>query len=285
MAGVLLFLAAPAGAATQVTGWGGEVVRLDAPPKRIVTIFASNTEIVAALGLTDRIVGIDGLTKYPPEALHAPRVSGRQGFSVDAIVAARPDLVIVTPARQAAFMLADPMRRLGIPTLVLNSRTVAEVIANIETVAVLCGVASRGDALARQLTARIDNIAANIPKRRPGVVMITGRVGNGMLSVARPNTYTGDAIRLAGGRFALDPKMALSAISPEELLRADPEVLLYAGSQSEREELLSSPGWSRSQAVRGGHVYTVSRSEFLIPGPRTIDGIESLAALLRKLSM
>jgi iron complex transport system substrate-binding protein len=77
------------------------VVTLPAPPRRIVTIFASNTEMVAALGLTDRIVGIEAYTRHPPEVVSKPLVGGRLGFSVDAMVGLRPDLVVVTPARQA----------------------------------------------------------------------------------------------------------------------------------------------------------------------------------------
>jgi ABC-type Fe3+-hydroxamate transport system substrate-binding protein len=61
-------------------------VTLPAPPQRIVTIFASNTEMLAALGLADRIVGIEAYTRYPPEILHRPLVGGRLGFSIDAVV-------------------------------------------------------------------------------------------------------------------------------------------------------------------------------------------------------
>ena len=94
-------------------------VTVPEPPQRIVTIFASNTEMVAALGLADRIVGIEAYTRYPPEVLKKPLVGGRLGFSVDEVVAQRPDLVVVTPSRQAANQLVDPMERLGIPIVVL----------------------------------------------------------------------------------------------------------------------------------------------------------------------
>lgn len=64
-------------------------------------IFASNTELVAALGPSDRIAGVEAYTRLPPEMAQKPRVGGRLGFSVDAIAAQRPDLLIVTPSRQA----------------------------------------------------------------------------------------------------------------------------------------------------------------------------------------
>ena len=86
----------------------GRRVEIAAPPQRIVSIFASNTELVAALGLLDRVVGVEDFTRFPPGVERIPKVGGRLGFSVDAVVARQPDLVIVTPARQAAHQLVDP---------------------------------------------------------------------------------------------------------------------------------------------------------------------------------
>ena len=252
-----------------------------APPRRIVTIFASNTELVAALGLADRIVGIEAYTRYPPEVAGKPLVGGRLGFSVDAIVRARPDLVVVTPARQAVNQLVDPMERIGVPIIVLMQRSVPEIFGNIRLLGRVAGVPERGEEVAGRLEARLARTMQRIGDRAPPrAVMITGRLGNGLLLVARPGTYTGDAIRLAGGRFALDGRGAIAQMSPEAILAADPDVLLYAGSPAEREELIARPGWSEMRAVVAKRVYTVSRAELLIPGPRTVDGIEQLAALL-----
>ena len=123
-------------------------VTVPEPPQRIVTIFASNTEMVAALGLADRIVGIEAYTRYPPEVLKKPLVGGRLGFSVDEVVAQRPDLVVVTPSRQAANQLVDPMQRLGIPIVVLLQRNVPEILSNIRLLGRLTGVPERGEQLA-----------------------------------------------------------------------------------------------------------------------------------------
>jgi iron complex transport system substrate-binding protein len=87
------------------------IVTLRAPPQRIIPVYSSNVELVAALGLADRIVGIEAFTRYPPEIPNRTRIGGRLGISVDATVALEPDLVIVTPGRQAVFQLvvdSDP---------------------------------------------------------------------------------------------------------------------------------------------------------------------------------
>jgi iron complex transport system substrate-binding protein len=256
-------------------------VTLPAPPRRIVTIFASNTEMIAALGLADRIVGIEAYTRYPPEVLGKPLVGGRLGFSADAVVQQRPDLVVVTPARQAANQLVDPMERIGVPIIVLQQRNVAEVIANIRLLGRATGVPDRGEDLAAQLETRIGAVARRVENlARPRTIMITGRIGNGLLLVARPTTYTGDAVILAGGRFGLDGSALLAQVSPEAVLNADPDVLLFAGNQRDLEELIARPGWKDMHAVRTKRAYAVSRAELLIPGPRTIDGIEHLAELV-----
>jgi len=257
------------------------VVTLPAPPRRIVTIFASNTEMVAALGLADRIVGIEAYTRYPPEVAGKPLVGGRLGFSVDAVVGLRPDLVVVTPARQAANQLVDPMQRLGVPIIVLLQRSVPEILANIRLLGRVAAVPERGEELAARLEARLARTMQRVKDRAPPrAVMITGRLGNGLLLMARPGTYTGDAIALAGGRFALEGRGAIAQVSPEAVLAADPDVLLYAGSPADRDDLIRRPGWSEMRAVTTKRAYAVSRAELLIPGPRTIDGIEHLAALL-----
>jgi iron complex transport system substrate-binding protein len=251
----------------------GRDVAIPAPPQRIVPIFASNTEIVAALGLTDRIVGIEAYTRYPPEVTNRPLVGGRLGFSVDAVVGLRPDLVIVTPSRQAAHQLIDPMERLGIPIVVFLQRNVDEILNNIRLMGRVAGIAGHGEEVAAGLEARMARVRDRTQGlERPRTIMITGRLGNGLMLVAREGTYTGDAIVRAGD--------ARRPLKPEAILNADPDVLLLAGSERDLKELIARPGWSDLAAVRSGRVHAVPRPELLIPGPRTVDGIERLAVLL-----
>lgn len=277
----LIGAAAPAVAEPlRLTDAVGRAVEIAQPPQRIVPIFASNAELVAALGLTDRIVGVESYTRFPPELTQKPQVGGRLGFSVDAIVAQRPDLLIVTPARQAMHQLIDPMTRLGVPVVVLLARSVAEVMDNLRLVGRAAGVPERGEAVAAALEARLAGIEKTAPVSRPRVAMITGRLGNGLVLIARADTYTGDAIVKAGGRHALE-RSIVAHVSPEAIVAADPDVLLFAGTKADLDALVAQPAWRLSRAVRDGRAYTVARAEFLIPGPRTVDGIEKLAALLR----
>jgi iron complex transport system substrate-binding protein len=277
-----LALALPAHAAEPITVHDAfnRSVTLPAPPQRIVPIFASNTEIVASLGLADRIVGIESFTRYPREVLDRPLVGGRLGFSVDVLVALKPDLVVVTPSRQAANQLIDPMERLGVPIVVFLQRSVPEILANIRLMGRIAGVPERGEEVAARYEARLAAVRRRVEGLKPpSTIMITGRLGNGLLLVAREGTYTGDAMAMAGARFALPGTATIAQVSPEAILNADPDVLLWAGNERDLKDLVARPGWADMRAVRTRRAHAVSRVELLIPGPRTIDGIEHLAAI------
>ncbi|MBY0360559.1 MAG: ABC transporter substrate-binding protein [Phreatobacter sp.] len=274
-------LAAPAAASELIVDALGRRVVLSTPPRRIVPIFASNTELVVAAGLTDRIVGVEAYTRFPPAIAGLPQVGGRLGFSVDRVARLRPDLVIVTPARQAVHQLVDPLERLGIPVMVLNHPSLAAVLANLRLVARAGGVAAEGEAVARRLEARLAAVTARTASRpRPRALMITGRVSNGLLLVARPDSYTADAARAAGTRDALEGSRLLSQVSPEAILRADPDCILFAGTEAAMRDVFDAAAWAGLGARRNGRLFAVNRAEFLIPGPRVVDGIESLAARL-----
>jgi iron complex transport system substrate-binding protein len=277
----LAAFASPAGAQPlTVHDSFGRAVTVPAPPQRIIPIFASNVEIVASLGLADRIVGIEAYTRYPREVLDRPLVGGRLGFSADAVVALQPDLVVVTPSRQAANQLIDPMERIGVPILVLLQRSVPEILDNIRLIGRVAGVSERGEEVVARFQARLDAVKRKVEGQpEPSAIMITGRLGNGLMLVAREGTYTGDAMRLAGARFALQGTRTLAQVSPEAILNADPDVLLWAGNERDLKELIAQPGWVDMRAVKSKRARAVSRVELLIPGPRTIDGIEHLAAI------
>ena len=118
----------------------------------------------------------------------------------------------------------------------LLQRSVAEILANIRLLGRIAGVPSA----ARQVAARFAGAArrgrARVAGRKPpSAIMITGRLGNGLLLVAREGTYTGDAMVLAGGALRLAGTATLAQVSPEAILNADPDVLLWAGNERDLE--------------------------------------------------
>ncbi|MBS7813716.1 ABC transporter substrate-binding protein [Roseococcus pinisoli] len=288
-----ILLAAPflplAGAA-RAEGWPrlledglGRGVAIPAPPRRIVGIFASNVEMLASLGLVPRLVGIEAYTRFPPEVVNLPKVGGRLGFSAEAIARLEPDLVVMTPARQAAHLLIEPLSRLGIPCLVVLHSDLPRIFANIDLLARATDTEERAAELLRGLPARLAAVSARLAGRPPVRVFLeTSSTGRGAYGTPRPDTYTMDILIRAGGIPALPPLPAAgpAQVSGEAILRADPDVYLVAGRPDQAAEVARRPGFDGIAAVRQARVHVVSRAELLIPGPRAVNGVESVARIL-----
>lgn len=281
-----MLLAAPG----QAAGWPREVVdgldrrvTIAREPRRIVAIFASNTEMLAAIGGTDRIVGIESFTRFPPEVAGLPVVGGRLGFSAEAIARLQPDLVIMTPARNAAHALTEPMARIGVPTLVITHSNVPRIFANLRLLGVALGLEVRAEALVAGLEARLGAVALRLAGQPPvPVFMETSSTGAGVYGTVRPGTYSFDAVRLAGGASVF-PGLSPNGppqVSGEAILRADPAFYLVAGRPDQLAAVPARTGFHTLSAVRKGRVRMVSRAQFLIPGPRVVDGVETLSRLL-----
>ena len=265
----------------EVTDALGRHVWIPRRPARIVTVFSSNTEIVAALGGAERIVAIDGLTSYPPEILDRPRIGNRIGFSPDIIARLDADLVILTPSRHAAAQLLRPMRLAGVPVLVLDHPTLVRILANIALVGRAIGSELEARALTQtiedELSALAERFASRPPKR---VYFETGAAGRAGFHSVRSGTYTDDILRHAGGLNVFGNRTSLSQVSGETVFRADPDHILVAGSEADVAALLERPHWNGIPAVAAGRVDAIPRGQVLIPGPRVVEGVHSVARAL-----
>ncbi|MDR2405387.1 MAG: ABC transporter substrate-binding protein [Deltaproteobacteria bacterium] len=268
--------------------FGRECV-LDAPPKRIVTVFASNTMLIYSLGLTDLIVGIDALTFFPPEINKVPKIGGRLGISLEQVVARKPDLVLLTPARQAAHTLLAPLTSLHIPNMVLTSRDVKEIEDNLRRVAYITGTVEKGEEVIQDMEDRLLKVKLDREgKKWPRVVLITAKLSSGLFLVSRKGEYTSSIVELAGGILALDEQdeqrsaLRISQISPEALIALDPDIIIVTRRRDEGTELydyLQEPSFSQLKAQKDDQIHVVPSAEFLIPAPTVVDGVERLSVI------
>lgn len=257
----------------------GRSVEIPHKPQRIVAIFASNVEMLAAIGAGDAIVGVEEWTRYPADIAARAKVGGRLGFSVEAIARLRADLVIMTPARQAA-TLVDPLQRIGIPALVLNHRDLAAVQANIRLLGQATGHERGAEQLIEHMQARLAAVQARLAGQPPVAVYLeTGSNDRGSYLTLRGHNYTSDILRLAGGRN-LFADSRLSQVGGESVYHANPTRIIVAGSPQQAASLGSRPGWQSIAAVAAGRVDSLPSALLLIPGPRVVEGVEQLAALL-----
>ncbi|MBZ5638937.1 MAG: helical backbone metal receptor [Acidobacteriia bacterium] len=239
------------------------------------------TEILFALGLGDRVVGVTKYCDWPPEARRLPKIGGFVDPSVEAVVALSPDLALVSPAagnREAALAI----RRLGIRLEVVPCETLAEAYDAIQRVASVCGVQARGRALSGALRARIEATAARVRRDTPVPTLFCVQLEP--LVAAGTGTLPSEILELAGGRnIVREPRYPRIGI--ESVLAAGPEAIIVARMDSQD---AGGPGrvldfwkrWSSIPAVGNERVFVIDATTALRAGPRVAEAVEGLAALL-----
>jgi iron complex transport system substrate-binding protein len=257
-----------------------------ADPVRIVAMAPSLTETLVALGLGDRIVGS---TRYCPPVPGAVSVGGYFDPSYEAILALEPDLVIVMQSHdELNRRLAD----LGLSTLRVDQHDVEGILTSIEVIADRCGVRQRGLELASSLRAELDHIAAKVAGRdRPTTLVVVGRQpgggGIGSLWAAAGDTFYDDVLDVAGGVNAIaEGTIRYPEFSREGLLAVDPDVILDVLADGDAREVTAAEAaadWSAVsdlRAVREGRVHILLDDFVVIPGPRIVDTVKTVAELL-----
>jgi len=256
----------------------GRLVRLPAAPQRIVSLAPSLTETVFALELGDRLAGVTDFCDYPPEALTRPRVGGPINPNLEQIVSLHPDVVLATRAMNRRETV-EALERLGISVYATDARTVDDVIASTRRLGKALGAEVRGEALAAGMEQRLAELARRLagrPARRVFFVVWTDPI----ISTG-PHTFLADALRRAGAESVVTVSQDWPQISIEEVLRQNPEYLVFSGThpddpQNTINSLQKRPGWSSLEAVREKNFAVVSEA-LDRPAPRLLDAIEDLA--------
>src|SRR5919201_2993003 len=128
------------------------------PPRRVVSLVASNTEIVCALGLADRLVGLDDFSDWPPAVQHLPRVGRDLDVDLERVACLEPDLVLASLSVPGMERNIERLASSGLPYAVIEPRGLDGVFENVREVAALLGEPERGERLAAELRARMDAI-------------------------------------------------------------------------------------------------------------------------------
>jgi len=281
-------LLAAAFLALAVSGVAADAATGD-PPRRLVSLAPSVTELLFDLGLGDRVVGVTDWCRRPPAALAVAKVGGHLDPNLEAVVALLPDLVVLEAANTEA---ADGLRRLQVPFLAVEHRDVAGILASVSLAGEACGVLVRAAALRDSLEARVaavHNARADGP--HPLALVVVGRDATGGVLrdvyAAGGGTFLGELLELAGGRNAIEGgALRYPLLSQEGLVRLAPEVVVdlapeCADDPQRRDELRAA--WELLHdvpAVRDGRVHIVLDDAALIPGPRFVETLDLLAEAL-----
>jgi len=259
----------------QVVDDKGRTVTLAHTPQRIISLLPSLTETVCALGACERLVGVDRYSNWPASVVPLQGVGGGLDPNIEAIVALRPDVVLMATSSRAQARLES----LGLKVVALEPKTYADVQRVLGKVGQVLGVA---DALQvwRVIDAGVQAAAQSLPAAARGT-RVYFEVNSGPYA-ASPSSFIGETLaRLGAGNIVPAALGPFPKLNPEFVVRADPD-LIMVGARS-AEGLAARPGWSQMRALREGRLcrFDAAQSDVLIrPGPRMAEAARLMAACL-----
>ena len=258
----------------------GRSIRVAVPVRRVVSLSPSMTEIVYALGLEDQLVGDTDYCDYPPEATKKHKVGGVVNPSLEEIAALKPDMVLVTSSNR--WETVSALERLGIPSYAAEPRSLDEIRLLVRHLAAVLGKPQAGETLDARLQQQSENLEQKLKGVQPTRVFFVVWT-DPLVSVGR-HTFIADALSHAGAASVVDSAQDWPQISLEEVVRLQPEFLVFADSHPERAAreiaaLAERPGWNLLDAVKQ-RKFAVISDAVNRPAPRLFTAVEDLARQL-----
>ena len=259
----------------QLTDDRGRTITLAQPPRRIVSLLPSLTESVCALGQCERLVGVDRYSNWPGSIANLPRVGGGIDPSIEAVVALRPDVVLMATSSRAAARLES----LGLTVVALEPKTHADVQRVLGKLGQLLAVPD-----AQQVWRTIDASVSAAAQALPATVRGTRvyyEVSRGPYG-AGTNSFIGETLTRLGVQNILPAQLGpFPKLNPEYVVRANPD-LIMVGARSAA-GLAERPGWAGIRAVREQRICefdTVATDMLIRPGPRMAEAARLMAQCL-----
>jgi iron complex transport system substrate-binding protein len=260
----------------------GVKVTMSKAPERIVTFAPANTEILFALGIGDRVVGVSGsYDDYPPQAKSLPQVGGAGDFGVDPniekVVALHPDLMLTTSGGE---QWKARLKQVGVMVFAIDATDFDDLLHDIDTVGTLTGTAAAAAQVTDGMRASAEGIQSKVAA--DPAVSCFYEVYYPPLTTVGPHTFVFDLLKRAG----CDPVTA-SAHAPyptwsvERLVAESPQVyLLDSLSGATPQAVEKRHGFDAVAAVHDGHVVVIDSNLVTRPGPRIVQGLDALAHAL-----
>jgi iron complex transport system substrate-binding protein len=262
---------------------------MDRYPTRIICLTEEPTEVLYALGMEDRIVGISGFTVRPARARREkPRVSAFTSAKVDRILRLKPDFVVGFSDIQAD--IAQALIKSGIEVWISNHRSIEGILGYVRRLGALVGAADRAERYALELEAHVERVrhAAAQFAHRPRVYF--EEWDDPPITAIR---WVSELIGIAGGDDVF-PERAVCALGRDriladagEVVRRAPDIILgsWCGKRFRPNRVAARAGWAVVPAVRDGEVHEIKSPLILQPGPAALtDGLDAIHEVFRQWS-
>jgi iron complex transport system substrate-binding protein len=255
-----------------------------AAPCRIISCMPNITEMLFAIGLDSRIVGVTLNCNYPPAAQKKEKV-GRETINVEKVMSLQPDLVVMQKSEQPREI--EKLKKRGLPVLVINPQTIDGVLSAIIELGRVTGNSRQAIKVAGKMQQRLQKVqvslsrsrtASHEPRTTPHVPRVLVIVGVNPLVAVGGNNFIDDIIRTAGARnIAGKAKNPYPQYSFEQLVKDDPDaVIVIKNVVLGEKEIYNDKRWQKLSAVRNRRVLVIDADIISRPGPRVVDAIEAV---------
>ncbi|MDM0103851.1 helical backbone metal receptor [Variovorax sp. J22R24] len=263
--------------AVVVTDERGVNVDLPKPPQRIVTLLPSLTEFVCTMGACDRLVGVDRYSNWPDSVRGLPQVGGGIDPNVEAIVALKPDVVLLAKSSR----VTERLETLGLKVLVLEPKSHADVRRVLDVIGQVLGTsdAQRAwSAIDASVSAAAQSLPAGVKSTRVYFEINSTPYAAGEVS------FIGETLARLGVRNIVPASLGpFPKLNPEFVVRANPDLIMVGERSAQGME--QRPGWAGIKAVREGRIcrFTAAESDVLVrPGPRMGEAARLMAHCLQE---
>ncbi len=257
----------------------GETIIFESPPERIVSFMASNTEILFHLGLGDRVVAVDDFSDHPEEVQGLPKLGDAFGVNYELIVNMSAD-VVVTAAYNTDMI--DYLEGIDQKVVATGATTVEDVYSDMELLGEMCGIGNEAKDMADAMRGQMDEITEETrglsEEDRPKVLYVVSTYQG--IWTTGGETFQNTLLTNAGGNNIASEKTGWVSLSEEEILAADPEVIIATETvRSGLEETLEKESWSEISAVKNDNIFYVDDNIMSRPGPRVIEAQDTLVGI------
>jgi iron complex transport system substrate-binding protein len=259
----------------------GRRITVAEPPKRIVSLAPNITEILYALNIGHRVVGVTVYSDYPDEAKQKPKVGSYVNLNIEKIVSLKPDLIIGTYGGNPKATVLH-LEELGFPVYVTRTETVAEMLTMIEHIGSITYTSEKASVLVNTLRERINAVTRKVRNAKHPLVLL--EINAKPLITTGSGSFQHEIIGLAGGKNLAGYSPArYPQYSLEDVVRKQPDVILI--STMDRSGLFEQHKaewmrWENIPAVQKGRIYFINSDLIDRASPRIVDGLEEMARLI-----
>jgi iron complex transport system substrate-binding protein len=261
--------------ALQITDDRGVTVTLAQTPQRIVSVLPSLTESVCALQQCHRLIGVDRYSNYPASVQRLPVLGGGMDPNIEAIVALKPDVVLLSVSSRAS----ERLEALGIKAVALEPKNHADVRRVLKTLGALLAVpdSTGAERVWREIDASVSASAQSLPPQAKNT-RVYFEVNRGPYAAGEAS-FIGETLTRLGVKNVVPAELGpFPRLNPEFVVRANPDLIMVGNSSMQG--MLTYPGWAGLKAVRENRICVFSREEsdvLVRPGPRMAEAARIMA--------